>query len=227
MRKLFLLLISVLCFSSLAAQDDGEQQSHFSRRTKIKKNAFYFGPKAGLSFTSMTQPDECDLYDGKGNGIQAGLAFRFRFGQATRHSVGGTGMWGLAFETKYVQNVVKTIADDDLAIDYFAVPVMLQFYPFYKSNGAQNLYVEAGAAVAGTLNSSPDNLQTDNVYYKTGEIAGYDVRPLIGIGYTIPNSGFDVNARYYVGTSDLAGNMACRMSSFEVSVAWLFNLGKF
>lgn len=236
MKKLILLIISVLCFSTLAAQDDGEdgyvsQQSQSFGRSKtnkkIKKNAFFLGPKAGVSFTSMTQPEECDLYDGMGLGFQGGAAMSFRFGQATKHSQGGTGMWGAALELKYVQNKVKTIAEDDLEIDYFEVPVMLQCYPFYKSKGASNLYLEAGVAIAGTLSSKPDYLSVYNVRYATGEIAGYDVRPLVGAGYKIPNSGFDINARYYVGTSELAGNMASKMSCFEISVAWMFKLGKF
>lgn len=235
MKKLLFLIISVLCFSNLAAQDDGEssygsqEAGTFGKRSskKIKKNVVLLGPKAGLVFTTMTQPDQCDLYDGSGFGFQGGAALRFRFGQATHHSVGGTGMWGAAIEMKYVQDLVKTIADDDLEIDYFAVPVMVQCYPFCKSKGAQNLYLEAGAAIAGTLSSSPEYLQAENVRFKTGDIAGFDFRPLIGIGYTVPNTGLDFNARYYLGTSELAGNMASKMNSFEVSVAWMFNLGKF
>ena len=36
-----------------------------------------------------------------------------------------------------------------------------------------------------------------------------------------------INARYYIGTSDLSSSFKSKMNSFEVSLAWLFNASRF
>ena len=66
-----------------------------------------------------------------------------------------------------------------------------------------------------------------NIAYHTGDFKGGDLRLMLGLGYTIPDTSLDVNARYYLGTSDLAGNFNCKMNTLEVSFAWLFQIGKF
>ena len=38
------------------------------------------------------------------------------------------------------------------------------------------------------------------------KLKGLDVRPMAGLGYTIPGTGLDVNARYYLGMSKMAEN---------------------
>ena len=93
-------------------------------------------------------------------------------------------------------------------------------------------YIEAGIDLAGVLSKSPDaltvfpnNYRFNEVVYHTGDLTGFDCRIPVGVGYTFLN-GFDVNLRYYIGTSDLAKNMACKMSSFEVSLSWLFKVIK-
>ena len=195
--------------------------------------------------TSMTQPDEGKLYDGSDFGFSGGLAFQARFGKASENSVGGTGYFSAGFELKYKLNSVKTLGTDEsgkenakMSIGYFEAPVFVHIYPLAKSPGLNSLYVELGAAFAGTLSRSPKSLTLNNpsadysqvTYYldsNDSKLKGMDVRPFAGLGYTIPNTGLDINARYYIGTSELAGNFPCKMNTLEVSLAWLFNIGKF
>lgn len=242
MKKIIFFFAALLTVSPMFAQtDDGEELVILNE----KNNTVTVGPKLGGTFTSMTQPDECDLYDGMGFGLSAGIAAKFRFGTATEFSDAGTGRWGVGFELKYKQNIVKTIGTDesgeenaDLSVSYFEVPVFAQVYPFMRNRSLNSMYVELGIAFAGTLGRSPESLSVTNRDGEFGRVTymldadgstlkGFDVRPLIGFGYTVPGTGLDFNARYYLGTSDLAGNMPCKMSSFEVSVAWMFNAFKF
>ena len=230
MKKLFIVFVAILGVSPTFAQMDDEEGGF----EKTKKSAFFIGPKVGFTMTSMTQPDECDLYDGSGFGISGGLAMKARFGKATENSYEGTGMIGIGLELKYKQNIVKTIADDDLNLGYFEAPVTLQFYPFTKSNAMNAFYIELGADVALLMSKSPDMLTVNNpntsldyVKYTTSDLKGGDMRGVVGIGYTIPGTGFDINARYYLGTSELAKNFPCKMSSIEVSVSWLFKAARF
>lgn len=210
-----------------------------------KKNAFFLGPKIGGVITSMSQPNEGNLSDGSGFGLSAGMAMKMRFGRANENSVAGTGFWGLGLELKYKQNKVKTLAENsngdsnvNFAINYFEVPLYFHLYPFAKSRAMNSLYIELGASFAFSLGSNTDYLTLQNpsqeyssvTYYfnsDKGKLKGNDIRPLVGLGYTIPNTGLDINARYYIGTSELAGNFPCKMNSFEISFAWMFKAFKF
>lgn len=245
MKKiLFFIAALSLTVPGFAQSDDGEEESV---RTKEKSIAFFLGPKIGGTMTSMTQPNEGKLYDGSSFGFSGGLVFQARFGKASENSVGGTGYFGAGLELKYKLNSVKTLGTDEggkenakLSLGYFEVPVFVHIYPFAKSPSVNPLYVELGAAFAGTLSRSPKSLTvvssdpnsdfSEVIYYldaNGSKLKGMDVRPFAGIGYTIPNTGLDISARYYIGTSDLAKNFPCKMSSLEVSLAWMFNIGKF
>ena len=77
------------------------------------------------------------------------------------------------------------------------------------------------------LSFSPDNGVYNQVKYATGDLKASDFRIPIGIGYTIPKTGLDINLRYYIGTSKLAENFSSKMNSLELSLAWLFKAGGF
>ncbi|MBR1800927.1 MAG: outer membrane beta-barrel protein [Bacteroidaceae bacterium] len=235
MKRLFTLLGLFVALLPLMAQtDDGELVISSHSIGTVKKNVFFVGPKIGATFTSMSQPDEGNLYDGMGVGFSGGLAAKLRLGQASENSYGGTGIFGIGLELKYKQNKAKTTGSDDLSIGYFEVPVTAQLYPFYKSRGLNTLYIEFGIDMALGLSSSPEELSfsPDNgvynqVKYATGDLKASDFRIPIGIGYTIPKTGLDINLRYYIGTSKLAENFSSKMNSLELSLAWLFKAGGF
>lgn len=244
MKKILLILLALINFVPLFAQsDDGEEE--ITGWVKEKKNAFILGLKIGGTLTSMSDPDEGKLYDKSGFGFSGGLAMKARFGKASDNSVGGTGYWGVGMELKYKKNTVKTVATDedggenaDFSMDYFEVPVYLHVYPFAKSAAMNSFYVELGASFAGTMSRSPKTLSlsspnadyskiTYNIDNDGSKLKGGDIRPLAGIGYTIPGTGLDISARYYLGMSELAENFKCKMNTFEVSLAWMFNICKF
>ena len=243
MKKiLFFIAALSIAVPGFAQSDDGEEEFP---PVKQKSSVFFLGLKAGGTITSMTQPDEGKLYDGAGFGFSGGLAVQARFGKASENSVSGTGYFGAGLELKYKLNSVKTLGIDEdgndnakMSVGYFEVPVFAHIYPLVKSPSLNSFYVELGAAFAGTLSRSPKSLKLlhpsadcSQVIYNLdangSTLKGMDVRPFAGIGYTIPNTGLDVSARYYIGTSELAGNFPCKMNTLEVSLAWLFNMGKF
>lgn len=230
MKKILLLIVALMSITPIFAQVDDDVNLNF---VKPKKSLIFIGPKVGVTMTSMTQPTECDLYDKSGIGFSGGLAMRARFGKVSENSLEGTGWVGVGLELKYKQNNVKTV-DQDLKLGYFEVPVTFQLYPFAKSKVMNPFYIELGASFAGIMSKSPDQLTVNNpggdyryVTYHTGDLKGFDVRGVAGIGYTIPNTGLDISGRYYLGTSELAKNFACKMSSIEVSLAWYFTIAKF
>lgn len=234
MKKLIILFVAILGISPAFAQSD--EGADFSSFVKLKKSAFFIGPKGGVTMSSMTQPNECDLYDGSGIGFSGGIAMKARFGRATENSVEGTGIIGVGLELKYKQNAVKTISGENLNLGYLEIPVTLQFYPFLKSQAMNSFYLELGPSAGMLMSKSPDKLSvgvnepypgTQTITYHTGDLKGFDVHPVFGLGYTIPNTGLDINARYYLGTSELAENFPCKMSTIEISISWLFKAAKF
>lgn len=231
MKKILFLFGALMTMLPMFGQsDDGE----IGIVTNVKSNALFLGPKIGGVMTTMGQPDEGTLYDTGGFGFSGGLAMNVRFGKATENSAGGTGFFGAGLELKYKQNNVKTIGTDEdgkenakLSIGYFEIPVFIQLYPFVKSNSMNKFCIELGVAYAAVMSASPDYLTISAARYKTGNIKGSDIRGLIGLGYTLPSTGLGINARYYLGTSKLAGNLPCKMNSAEISIAWMFQLCKF
>lgn len=248
MKKLLSLLLLVLVGTSAHAQV--KQPGTIN---EVPKNHMFFaGVKAGVNFSTMTQPEECNLYDGMGVGFHGGVAFKARFNRATSHSPAGTGLLGAGFEAKYKLNSVKTIATDEsgkenanMALSYFDVPVFVHIYPFYKTTSMNNFYIEVGPDFAFMMGRKPKSLTVNNlpgdyraVTYnldKNGStLKGTDIRLMAGLGYdfAITNEKFEatsligINARYYVGMNKLAGNFNSKMSTLEISLSWLFNIGK-
>lgn len=257
MKKMFVLILASLLCAPMFAQRGNQPQRGRGRSTSTaplaqKKHAFYAGIKGGLDITSMTQPNECDLYNGAGIGGSIGIVGKVRFNRASQTSFAGTGLWGAGLELKYKNNVVKTIGTNEsgsenanLSVGYFEVPIYAQIFPFYKTSKMNTFYVEAGPDFAATIGRSPKTLTVDNLSGDLGSITynidndysrlkGMDIRVMFGLGYDLPikNSKHEtahligLNARYYVGTSKLAGNFPCKMNSFELSLSWMFNIGK-
>lgn len=241
MKKNLILLMAIMVTMPLFAQSDGEDIIPVSS----KKHALFIGPKIGATFTTMTQPDECDLYDGMGMGFSAGAVLKARFGKISDSSNAGTGYFGVGAELMFKTHNVKTIGADedgkenaDLSISYFEVPVYAQVFPFAKTRALNSFYVELGATFAGTVSRSPKSLTvlnpnselssiTYNIDKDGSKLKGYNISPIIGAGYTVPGTGLDINIRYNIGINELAGNLASKLSTLEVSVAWMFNLSKF
>ena len=256
MKKVIVLILASMLCTTTFAQRDAQPQRGGGRSAKPglaqKKHAFYLGLKGGVGLSTMTQPEECNLYDGAGIGFNGGIVGKVRFGQATSNAPAGTGLLGAGLELKYKQNKVKTIGTDesgkanaDLTVGYFEVPVYVQVYPFYRSDAMNTFYIEAGPCIAGTLSRSPKSLTvsdlkgdyssvTYNIDNNGSKLKGMDVRVMAGVGYDFALKNekgeakhlIGINARYYLGTSELAKNFKSKMSTFEISLSWMFNIGK-
>lgn len=263
MKKILLASLLVMCCTTVSAQvreltekrtsgAASSQNPSGIRKLTVKKNTFYVGPKVGATMTSISNPDECTLANGMGTSFSAGLVAQGRFGLASKHSGGGTGLFGAGIELKYKNNVAKTYGIDEdgnedasLSIGYFEVPIYVHVYPFYKTDAMNTFYLEAGPDFALGISHSPKSLTVTDpnkelssiTYHFDGEkkeLVGNDVRFMVGAGYEVPiKSGKEtkslvgIGARYYMGTSGLAGNFPCKMNTFELSLSWQFCLGKY
>lgn len=249
MKKLNLIFLSLFaCIASASAQIDGGGDDGFGQKpkstttnpsqgqggkrlsvkTKNYNYEFSVGPRAGIGISSMSESEGLNIYDGSGLNFGGGVAANIRFGgkDSRGRALDGQGLFGIGLELNYKSMSVKTKPGDNLKMSYFEVPVLLQFYPCYNTKQLKNIYIEAGATIAGTLSASPNKISYQNTTYATGDLKGFDVRPTVGVGYRFnknsANDGFYAGARYYLGTSKLAGNFPGKMSSAEITIGYLF-----
>ena len=240
MKKTFLMIVALLICGAMYGQRTAQVT------VTPKKNAFYLGLKAGLDLTTMTQPSQGNLYDKMGTGFSAGIVGKARFNSASPNAPAGTGILGVGLELKYKLNNVKTFAVNDegkqdagLSLGYFEVPVYLQLFPFYKSDAMNTFYIEAGPDFAFLASKNPKTLTLTSkngtqTIYNIDKLKGTDVRVLVGLGYDFPikNSNNQIsnliglNARYYIGTTNLNQTLTSKMSTFELSLSWMFSLGR-
>lgn len=249
MKKINLIFFSLFaCVATANAQIEGDvSDDGFGQKptTKTTTSGRSLGKTIGITtkhynyelsvglriaggMSSMNEGDDLKIYDKSGMSFGGGLAANLRFGDkdARGRNLDGQGLFGVGLELNYKQHTVKTLANKDLKLGYFEVPIMLQFYPGYNTKQLKNLYVEVGPTIAGTLSKSPDMLKYNYAQYNTGDLKGFDVKATIGVGYRFnkmtANDGFYANVRYYLGTSKLAGNFPGKINSVELSVGYLF-----
>lgn len=239
-KAICFLAFMAMCIASAYAQIDDEMII-----VKPKKNVFQLGLKVGGNLSSISNPDECDLFESSGVGFSGSIAMGMRFGCASENSKPGTGLLGIGLDLGYRNSISKTYAVDEkgkenanLSLSYLDIPVAIQLYPCYKISSVNTLRIEAGVSFSTLLNSKPESLTMNNlsgeyssVTYNVGKdgskLKGGDMRPFAGIGYTIPKAGLGLNVRYYIGTSKLAENFSSKVSSLDFSISWMFNAAKF
>lgn len=240
MKKIFsFILFFAAAFTASAQIDSGDdgfstsssfssKSSNFGKITKYRPYELSIGPHVGAGVSMLSESGDLKIYDGSGICFSGGLSVNFRYGNKYKgREIDGQGLWGLNLDLNYKQLAAKTLGSDDLKMGYFEVPVTFQLYPFCHNKQLKNLYLEVGPTFAGTLSSSPDELECNGVKYATGDLKGFDIRATIGLGYrfkkTAASSGFYMNARYYVGTSKLAKNFEGKFNSAELVLGWNFS----
>ncbi len=244
MRKKFTFLISFLCITATAfaqneeggftqrsstPQQRGGSGKAISIKTKSYNYELSIGPRVGGGLTMMSDGDDVKVSDGSGFGFDAGLGVNVRFGgkDSKGRALNGQGLFGVGLELNYASYSAKTVADKNLNLGYFEVPVLLQFYPAYQTKQLKNFYIELGPTFSALVSKSPEELKTDDyTSYMTGDLKGGDIKGTIGVGYRInrngANDGFYINLRYNQGFSKLAGNFPCKISSAELTIGYLF-----
>lgn len=188
------------------------------------------GVKLGVNNSSMSSYDKVDLGLKSAFGFEAGALISARFGKRTKASDPGTGAFGAQIELLYMQNSIKNDYADNIKLNYFAAPIMLKWYFL------PNFNVEAGVSIAGLMSSSPDKIEAnlnqpwpgyEKATIAIGDLKGFDVKPAVGLAYTLSTTGLGIGARYYFGTTELAKNFPCKVSTLEVGLTYSFNIFKF
>lgn len=227
MKKLFLLAaVFMMALPSNAQvtfeEDESVQQEEENFDTvgpDKRKNVVSLGITAGANYSFMSKYDPVDLGLKGGVGFQGGLVIAARFGKRTNGSDPGTGIFGIQMEPSYVQHTIGTNGDN-IKLNYFEVPILLKFYV------TPNLNIEVGPNICGSLSSSPDYIEEANTRIAIGDLKGFDFKVTAGVSYELKN-GLYASLRYNLGTSDLAKNFPCKVSSASLTLGYKFNIFKF
>jgi len=213
---------------SSTPQQRGGSGKAISIKTKSYNYELSIGPRVGGGLTLMSDGD-VKVSDGSGFGFDAGLGVNVRFGgkDSRGRALNGQGLFGVGLELNYASYSAKTVADKNLNLGYFEVPVLLQFYPAFQTKQLKNFYIELGPTFSALVSKSPKELKIDDyTTYVTGDLKGGDIKGTIGVGYRInrngANDGFYINLRYNQGFSKLTGNFPCKISSAELTIGYLF-----
>jgi hypothetical protein len=175
-----------------------------------------FGVKAGVNLSGISNGEaNMDFSPGMKADFHVGAVANFHFGYRNEGSALGTGIFGLQPELIYSR---QGFAVDGTAFsfDYLTLPVMAKFYV------TRSLNIEAGPWFGYLLNVSPASAVLDGTQIAVSDLkGGMDVGAGIGAGYET-SMGLTVGARYYLGLSDMAGNLKWKNNVIAVSVGWLF-----
>ncbi len=245
MRRKLALMISCACLAiSATAQNEGgnvltqrsstpQSTGNAGKSIAIKSKSYNYelsiGPRVGGGLAMASDENGFKFSDGSGFAYDAGLGVNLRFGgkDAKGRALNGQGLFGIGLELNYASYSVKTVADKNLNLGYFEVPVLLQFYPAFQTKQMKNLYVEVGPTFSALVSKSPDEIKVDPITtFITNDLKGGDIKGTIGVGYRInktdANDGFYINLRYNQGFSKLAGNIPTKVSSAELTIGYLF-----
>jgi len=179
------------------------------------------GPKLGAGLSHASQPDLFDVRLKSGFTYQAGLSVNagFVYYDSYGHKLSpkGIGRLGLAVELLLSGRKAKT-ENGKLSMLCLEIPILLRFFI------TDGLSLEAGTTLVQPLKVGPETLQMQDLLLNTGELKPSDVMFTLGAGYRLSN--LDIGFRCNIGTSSLASNLNSKITTYTLSVGYLFPLIK-
>jgi len=177
-----------------------------------------FGVKAGVNIANVSDdPGTVEFSSSMKADFHAGIVFNLHWGFRDELSGKGTGYFGLQPEVLFSR---QGFAFNNKAINlnYICVPLLAKLY------ATKELSIEAGPYMGYLMSTEPGNTVIEGTEIKLEDLTGgLDAGAAIGLGYEMKNDLF-FNARYNLGLSDVAGNLAWKNNVVAISVGWLFNL---
>lgn len=225
-KKLFLSVATVAAFAIHASAQDiiriedevdivfvDELQSTYV----YKPYTFSIGPKVGVNYSVVGNPEGLDLGLSGSAGFSGGLAANLRFARPAGRPF-GTERAGVQLEALYATHCLSS---DYGSIDLmcYEIPVLVQWYLI------PTLAVEVGPTFTGAFSGSPKEFSVNNTVYQMDKVKAADMMLSLGVNYKT-RSGFNASLRYNLGNSDIAGNFQTKISTISFGFGWLFTVIK-
>lgn len=216
-RRIILIILAFLSCNALFAQYNAYRPIGPAPKTDKPFRAAV-GIKGGGGLAIPTDPNFSDgtvLKFKNGMAGQFGVVANIHFGRRNTSSPGGTGWIGLQAEALYGFRRIG-VENDFLNMHCIEIPLLFQVYPL------KTLAIEAGATFTKIMKCSPEQMQYNDVIFNTGQLSSSDVMLSLGIAYKIVPE-LVVDLRYNYGRSPLAGNFDSKISTFNISVEYMFD----
>lgn len=203
-KKLYLLTISLLFITAAQAQV-----------RKSNRMFGYFGVKAGVTLSNMSNDMAFDPEFSTGTGFQIGGVYNMRWGQRTASSLPGTGWWGLQPELIYSYQAIKS-SSGDIKLNYIKAPIMLKVYPLAE------LSLEIGPEFSYLLSTGSESIEFNDATVILSDCKGFDWGLGVGVAYEF-DFGLMVGTRYSFSTQDLGKNLKWKNNcNLQFTAGWLF-----
>ena len=176
------------------------------------------GIKAGVNLANISDdPNAVEFTPGMKADFHAGIVLNFHWGLRDELSGKGTGYFGLQPEVLFSRQGFA-VDDEAINLNYITLPLLAKFY------ATKELSLEAGPYIGYLISTSPGNTVIEGAEIKLSDLTGgLDAGVAVGLGYEMKN-GLFCNARYNLGLSDVASNLAWKNNVIAFSIGWLFNL---
>jgi len=175
-----------------------------------------FGLKAGANLATISNgTTNISFSPDMKVDFHAGAVVNLHFGYKNEGSPVGTGMFGMQPELLYSRQGFM-VEGEAYSLDYITLPVMLKLYVVDGFN------IEAGPYISYLLGVSPNTTVIDGAQIAFSDLkGGLDAGVGFGAGYEM-KTGLTVGARYMLGLSDMANNLAWKNNVITLSLGWLF-----
>ena len=207
------ILIFTICLSVLTLSLYAQ-----GKRTEVESKSFTlkFGLKAGVNLASISNgAAEINFSPGMKVDFHAGVVANLHFGYRNEGSPAGTGIFALQPELLYSRQGFS-FDGNAYNFDYLTLPIMLKFYV------TKDVNIEAGPFFSYLLGASPDTSVIDGAQIVLSDLkGGLDAGFGVGAGFEM-KSGLTFGARYLLGLSNMADNLAWKNNVIALSVGWLF-----
>ena len=208
-KKRFLIL--TICFAVMTTALFAQGAGGYRAKLFTTK----FGIKAGANLANINNGSTIDFTPDMKVDFHAGIALNMHFGHKNEGSPAGTGLFGLQPELLYSRQGFA-IGSEAYSLDYITLPIMLKLYV------AEGFNIEAGPYISYLLDVTPSSTVISGAQIALSDIkGGLDAGVAFGAGYET-KVGVTIGARYLLGLSDVASNLAWKNNVIAVSVGWMF-----
>jgi hypothetical protein len=216
--KKYRLIILLALFTQISLISYGQliEQNAGNLPPKPKVLDIGFGIKAGLNISTINNSQESiDFSPEMLPGFHAGVFANFHFGYRNEGSAVGTGWFGLQPEILYSSQGFA-VDGQSVNFDYISLPILAKLYLSKQFN------IEAGPYFSYLISVNPSTATIDNAEIVLSDLEkSKDAGIAVGMGYET-KFGLTMNARFNLGLSDVASNLAWKNQVIAVSFGYMF-----
>lgn len=214
--KNFRLLVVLVLFTQLSLHSFGQLVDNGNLPPNPKTFDFSLGIKGGVNLSNISNNQQSINFSPEMlQGFNAGFFANIHFGYRNEGSAVGTGWFGLQPEILFSRQGFA-FDEESVTMNYVSLPIMLKLYL------TKQLNIEAGPYFSYLIGVTPSPTKIDGAEITLSDLDGTkDAGVAFGLGYET-KLGLTINARFNMGLSDVASNLAWKNQVVAFSLGYMF-----